>query len=164
MRGTVRAVAVLLLTAFSTITMAQGTKLFTIDDLVPGGVTFRNLYPETMYLEWWGDECVQLDMEECDVIDKKNGKKTTLFTLGDINNVVGKEKLQHLYYAQFPYAGKTLVMLSTTKERMLVDWKAKKVVWRQAVAEGAQGQDWNAASRNAAYVIDHNLYVATADG
>ena len=164
MRGTVRAVAVLLLTAFSTITMAQGTKLFTIDDLVPGGATFRNLYPETMYLEWWGDECVHLDMEECAVIDKKSGKKTTLFTLDDINNVMGKEKLQHLYYAQFPYAGKTLVMLSTPKERMLIDWKAKKVEWRQAVAQGAQGQDWNAASRNAAYVIDHNLYVTTSDG
>lgn len=164
MKRSIRTVAAILLTAFSTITMAQGTKLFTIDDLVPGGATYRNLYPETMYLEWWGDECVQLDMEDCFLIDKNSGKKTTLFTLADINNVVGEGTFQHLYDARFPYSGKTLVLLSTPKERVLVDWNAKKVEWRQPVAANAEGMDWNAVSRNAAFVTDHNLYVAMSDG
>ncbi|MCM1311779.1 MAG: S9 family peptidase [Bacteroides sp.] len=164
MRGRIRTVAAILLTAFSTMTMAQGTKLFTIDDLVPGGATYRNLYPETMYLEWWGDECVQLDMEECSIVDKASGKKKTLFTLDEINDVAGEETFLYLYYAQFPYSGRTLVMLSTPEERMLIDWKAKKVEWRQPIASDATGMDWNAVSRNAAYVIDHNLYVTTADG
>lgn len=160
----IKTTTVILFAAFSAITMAQGTKLFTIDDLAPGGSTYRQLYPETMYLEWWGDECVKLDMEECAVMDKKTGKTTRLFTLDEINDIVGEGTFHHLYYAQFPYPRQTLVMLSTQKARMLVDWKKGTIEWQQASDPKAQGTDWNAESRNVAYTIDHNLYVTTADG
>ena len=53
--------------------MAQ-KQLFTINDLIPGGSTYyRNSVPENKYLVWWGDECVEQDIQECRIINKKDG-------------------------------------------------------------------------------------------
>ena len=45
--------------------MAQ-KRLFTINDLIPGGSTYYQAsMPETEYLTWWGDACIKLDMSHC---------------------------------------------------------------------------------------------------
>lgn len=149
--------------AFSMFAMAQGTKLFTLDDLIPGGSTYRNLSPKTIYTKWWGDECVELDIDKCSIINKKNGEKSPLFSLDYINGIMGSRVLQHLYNVSFPYKGKTLLMFKSKGEQIILDWKTKEV-WRQPVQPGAQNQDWNEVSRNLAYTKDYNLFVTNADG
>ena len=38
--------------------MAQETKKPTLEDLIPGGESYR--YAENLYgLQWWGDECIK---------------------------------------------------------------------------------------------------------
>jgi dipeptidyl-peptidase-4 len=144
--------------------MGQEKKLFTLDDLIPGGSTYRSTVPQTEYLEWWGDECVRLDLEECFTVSKSTGEQASLFTLADINKALGEKKVRHLYYAEFPYGGESLVKVESGSSCWLVDWKAGKVVWHQALEQGAQNKDWHPGSRNTAYTKDCNLYVAGADG
>ena len=60
-------------------------KLFTLEDLNFGGRNYHSLRPQNMFLTWWGDQLVQTDVEECNLIDAKTGKKTQLFSLDDIN-------------------------------------------------------------------------------
>ena len=59
---------IMILAIVSTMTilcMAQEKKLFTLDDLLPGGKTFyQHSSPEQKHYEWWGDELVQLDIDE----------------------------------------------------------------------------------------------------
>lgn len=148
------------------LTMAQDKRLFTVDDLIPGGKTYYQNTPSTLYTEWWGDELVQLDMETV-FARTTDGQSKSLFDLGAVNTALkkaGKKELTHLYYAKFPYGDKTLVLFETGGEQVLVDWSAGDAVWSQPVEKGASGKEFSAGSRNLAYTVDHNLYVVKANG
>ena len=141
-------------------------KLFTLEDLNFGGTNYRNMQPQNMWLTWWGDELVQTDVEECFLIDKKTGKKTTLFTLEEINQWTGADDVRfvrHLMNATFPYADKPVVALGNRKAFILVDFKKHEIIWQDSIS-GQTANDWCAASKATAYVEDHQLYVADGDG
>ena len=147
--------------------MAQ-KRLFTLNDLIPGGSTYyQSSVPESKYLTWWGDECIEQDIYECRLINKKDGSVQTLVTLEQVNNALeaaNRKYVRHLYNATFPYAEKPLVFISDSSRRTLIDWKENKVVWQLDLDPKANHEDWNKDSRSYAYTIDHNLFVITADG
>ena len=149
--------------------MAQKQQ-FTLEDLNYGGNNYYNMIPENRYTTWWGDELVRTELSYCTVIDKKTGEEKTLFGIEELNRWASTDdstRIRHFYYAQFPYPGEPLVMLSSLKERILVNWEQKAVVWRQNRRnEGHEesAEDWCAASRAVAFVSDHNLYVTDGDG
>ena len=147
-------------------TMAQ-EKLFTLEDLNFGGTNYYNMQPKNMFLTWWGDQLVQTDVEECHIIDSKTGRKTRLFTLDDINKWAESDDsiryVRHLTNATFPYPDKPLVAVGNRHAYILVDFKAHQVVWEDSIS-GQEANDWNAQSRAAAYVEDHQLFVTDANG
>ena len=143
---------------------AQDKKLFTLEDLNFGGTNYRNMRPESRFTEWWGDELIHLGVEEVSIINKVKGDEKSLFTLFDINQwagLTGADMLRSVLYARFPYADKPYVLVNNGKKRMLVDFKAKKLVWSQ---ENDGSLEWNAASKADAYLDGGNLFVRTADG
>ena len=157
-------VALLALTALPI--MAQ--QLFTLEDLNYGGTNFRNMQPKNMWLTWWGDQLIQTDVEECYTINTKTGKKQRLFTLNEINKWAGSDEeanryVRHLMNASFPYPDKPLVAVGNKKAFLLVDFKAKKVVWQDSIS-GQTANDWNSVSRATAYVEDGQLYVVDGQG
>jgi dipeptidyl-peptidase-4 len=147
--------------------MTAQDKLFTLEDLNFGGTNYANLQPKNMFLTWWGDQLVQTDVEECNIIDVKTGKKRLLFTLDDINKWAESDDsvryVRHLMNATFPYPDKPLVAVGNRKAYILVDFKAKKTVWQDSIS-GQTANDWNSASRATAYVEDHQLYIADGQG
>ena len=159
--------AMVLLAMFTIMTGNAQQREFTLEDLNFGGNNYHNMVPKNRYLTWWGDQLVRLDVEECRTVDKKTGKEKLLFTLDDINKWAGtngeSDKIRHLLYASFPYPDKPLVLIERKNERLLIDFKAKKNVWRQST-EGETHADWNARSRAVAFVKDDNLYVTDAEG
>jgi len=141
-------------------------KQFTLEDLNYGGNNFHNMVPKNRYTAWWGDQLVRTDAEFCALIDKNTGKETRLFSVDDINKWVasiGNIKVHSLYHATFPYPNQQLVLLNTSKMRMLVNWKTKQVVWKQD-AKDENFADWNAQSRAVAFVKGDNLYVNNGQG
>ena len=153
------------LLATTTLTMAQDKKLFTLDDLIPGGSTYYSHTPSRKYVTWWGDNCVELDLDKVGIIDNKTGQNTTLFTLDEINSILQTTiPLRSLYYASFPYADKSQVMIQHLGKQMLVDWKDKSIVWSVVNSPSATNTDFEPQSKNTAYTKDHNLYVQTSDG
>lgn len=141
-------------------------KQFTLEDLNYGGNNFHNMVPKNRYTAWWGDQLVHTDAEFCALIDKNTGKETRLFSVDDINKWVasiGNIKVHSLYHATFPYPNQQLVLLNTSKMRMLVNWKTKQVVWKQD-AKDENFADWNVQSRAVAFVKGDNLYVNNAQG
>ncbi|WP_369808403.1 S9 family peptidase [Prevotella sp. KH2C16] len=143
---------------------ASAQKSFTLEDLNFGGKNYRNMVPQTQYHAWWGDELVRLDKEECRLVNKKTGRETLLFNLGDINNkagyvvVPGPITLNSLYGASFPYADKPLALLDNGTERFLFDFRKKEIVWLLKKQQETAAE-WNAASRALAYVQDNQLFV-----
>lgn len=149
-----------------TMNAAAQLKQFSLEDLNFGGTNYHNMIPEYRNITWWGDELVLRNAEECKLVNKANGKETTLFTEAQLNawaKTNEDSKILNLGKAQFPYAGKSLVLIANKQERMLIDFKKKAVVWRQT-SKGQEFADWNNASKAVAYVSGHNLYVMDADG
>ena len=145
--------------------MTAQDKLFTLEDLNFGGTNYGNMQPKNMWLTWWGDQLIQTDVEECYTIDTKTGKKTSLFTLDDINQWAESDDVKyvrHLMNASFPYPDKPLVLVGNRKAIILVDFKQKKVVWQDSIAQQT-ANDWNAVSKATAYVDNHQLFVVDAN-
>ena len=139
-------------------------KLFTLEDLNFGGTNFWNMRAETRYLTWWGDELIRQEVESVSIINKVKGTQKQLFTLNEINawaNLSGKDEVKSLLYSRFPYADKPLVLLPSGKNRILVDFKAKKLVWSQ---DRRGSLEWNEKSRADVMLKDDNLYLTFADG
>ena len=69
-----RAILILLALPIGFNVMAQEIKKLTLEDLIPGGETYR--YAENLYsLQWWGDECIKPSIDTLFVIDPKTGKE-----------------------------------------------------------------------------------------
>ena len=147
--------------------MTAQDKFFTLEDLNFGGNNFANMQPKNMWLTWWGDQLIQTDVEECYTIDARTGKKKLLFTLDDINKWADSDDsvryVRHLSNATFPYPDKPLVAVGNRKAFILVDFKAKEVVWEDSLS-GQTANDWNSVSRATAYVEDHQLFIVDGEG
>ena len=151
-----------LMTTMESMAQIQQPKEFSLEDLNFGGTNYRNMIPENLYTTWWGDEVIHLEMENCSIIDKKNGQETVLFTLDDINKITGsndQNTLRHLYQCEFSYPDKPIVKLRNGQELILVDWKAKKPIAKFNRKE-VQAEEFCAASGAFAFVKNHQLYVS----
>ena len=165
-RGKGRVLLLLLLLALTT--MAQEKRPFTLHDLIPGGETYRQCTPQNAWYTWWGDQCVELDVDTLTLL-KPGSKKdaTVLMELDQVNRwmeAAGKKTVHSLQYVSFPYADKPLALFQTNGEYLLLDWQTGNVVWSLSIAEKAANMDWHGASRNLAYTVDNNLWMMTADG
>ena len=149
---------------------AQNKKSFTLDDLMWGGSNYWNLQPKSYSAAFWGDKLVKLSVDDAALAFNEKGKDAgmkRLFTVEDVNAALDTARIGKVYnilYASFPYADRTEVLLSTSKQRFLYDWATLKVVWQQPVTAGTQHSEFCAASKSEAYVKDWNLFVRTADG
>lgn len=158
----------LLLLLFALTTMAQEKKPFTLHDLIPGGETYRQCTPQNAWYTWWGDQCVELDVDTLTVL-KPGSKKpgTVLMELDQVNRwleAAGKQPVHSLQSVSFPYADKPQVLFHTSREYLLLDWQTGNVVWSLPIAEKAANMDWHKSSRNLVYTVDNNLWVMVADG
>ena len=152
--------------ALLSLPMNAQQKLFTLEDLNFGGTNFRNMQPQNMWLTWWGDQLVRTDVEECYLVDSKTGKEKLLFTLADVQRwVEGSEGVvvRRLSDATFPYPGQPVVSLKDGRTHILLDFKAKQVIWKNNMA-ARQVNDWNSVSRATAYVQNQQLWVADGEG
>ena len=160
-----RIIILAIVSTMTTFCMAQEKKLFTLDDLLPGGKTyFQHSYPEQKYYEWWGDELVQLDVDDVKRVDG-----TTLFTLDDINSILraaGKREAHYLLTMEFPNGNDPILLYENvgSKEFELIDWSAKAIVATIPYTLDAEHTDFCSASCCLAYTVGHNLKVSKPDG
>ena len=95
MRKLINLIALLIMA--SSVTWAQDKKSFTLEDLMPGGNNYYNLLPQNLYgLQWWGDVCINADIEEVKTIQPANGKENVLITLQEVNELLANLSLIHI--------------------------------------------------------------------
>ena len=147
---------------------AAAQQQFTLEDLNFGGKNYRNMIPQNRSLTWWGDQLIHLSSkgDTCWTVDPVKEKEKLLFTLQQLNKKAGltgdSERVMRV--VSFPYPDQPLVLAHNAQnERMLINFKKGKVVWRQPL-NGYQASEWNKQSRANAYVKDDNLYVTDGDG
>lgn len=146
----------------STNLMAQELKRPTLEDLIPGGETYR--YTENLYgLQWWGDMCIKPGIDEVTLINPKTGEESTLFTRETLNTAIekaGGRKLANLYSLKFPWPRQTEVLLPRSYSFATYNWVIGEVIRRDDLPkEPASNFDYNVVGRNLAYTVGNNLYV-----
>ena len=147
---------------------AVGQKQFTLEDLNFGGTNYRNMVPANKSLTWWGDQLVRLGKDTCWTVDVAKGKEKVLFTRDRLNKAAGlteeATQVNSLNYMSFPYPDKPVALLYNNHERLLVNFKTRKVEWRQRRDAGMVAEEWNKGSHAMAFVKDDNLYVTDGNG
>ena len=141
--------------------MAQELKTPTLEDLIPGGETYR--YAENLYgLQWWGDECIKPTIDTLYAIQPKTGKERVLLLRQTVNDVLRAEKLgtlNHFYQVSFPWADKEQMLLSMPGKFLVYDFKTNKVVSKLSLKKAAANAEYCPAGNNVAYTVGNNLYV-----
>ena len=67
--------------------MAQETKKPTLEELIPGGESYR--YADNLYgLQWWGDECIKPGIDTLYSVQPQTGKEEVLFTREQVNKAL----------------------------------------------------------------------------
>lgn len=182
MRRISKGIATLLLavaTLSETPVMAQETasnklKYPTLEDLIPGGETYR--YAESLYsVQWWGDRCIKPGIDSLMAVNPKNGKETLLATRQKVNEVLnalttssndeggkgGYGNLQHFYNTEFPWADKPYMLIKSTKGYIVYDFEKNEFVkaYPQAAEQKGANIDFTAEGGHIAYTVGNNLYV-----
>lgn len=146
--------------------MAQETatnepKYPTLEDLIPGGATYR--YAESLYgLQWWGDQCIKPGIDSLVAVNPKSGKETLLTTRESINQALEAEKLgklSHLYNVQLPWEDQTKLLITLPGRYITYDWKAGKTTDILTFDKKAANTDYTVAGGHVAYTLKNNLYV-----
>ena len=142
----------------------KGDKTFTLEDLNFGGNNYRNMVAKNRWCTWWGDQLVRQDVDACYLVNKTNGKETKLFGINDINQWIDPTKdvkVRALYNAQFPFAGKSIVMVSNGSKTYTVDFKKHRLMSELEFQDGEDLLEANTQQNAFAYLKGSNLYVRT---
>ena len=151
----------LLQALFITNVMAQELKTPTLEDLIPGGETYR--YAENLYgLQWWGDECIKPGIDTLFVINPKTGKEKIITTREIVNKVLEENqsgKLQHFHSVSFPWSDKEQMLIKLPGKYIVYDFKNNQIVSTTALKKEAANQDYCTTTGNVAYTVGNNLYI-----
>lgn len=151
----------LLQALFITNVMAQELKTPTLEDLIPGGETYR--YAENLYgLQWWGDECIKPGIDTLFVINPKTGKEKIITTREIVNKVLEENqsgKIQHFHSVSFPWSDKEQMLIKLPGKYIVYDFKNNQIVSTTALKKEAANQDYCTTTGNVAYTVGNNLYI-----
>jgi dipeptidyl-peptidase-4 len=153
---------VALLSLLTTIGMAQELQKPTLEDLIPGGETYRSAQ-NLQGLQWWGDKCIQGTIDSLFAIDPRTGEKTLLTTRKKVIRRMKEQKLGTIPYMYgFPTikAGVPQLLIPGAAGFIVYDWKADSILSvRRFLKARPTSRDYNLESGNFAYTIKNNLYV-----
>lgn len=164
---TLKTICLAALAVISLNTMAQKKK-FTLNDLIPGGSTYyASSYPQNRFLTWWGDHCIELGIDECNLIDMETGVSSPFFTLESLNAFLsenGCRTLSTLTGVTFPKPDQPFILVKVANEQILINIDSNKILWKSKLDYKASNIDRHEPTMATAYTLNHNLFVETADG
>lgn len=155
-------VVLLLLTLLTIIDMtAQNQKTLSLEDLIPGGETYR--YTKNLYgLQWWGDECIKPGVDTLYSVHPQTGKEVAITTRKRLNEVLEANKagkLPHFYSVRFLWPDKPQILLPISNKYIVYNFKTNQITKILSLEKEAANQDYCAHNESVAYTIGNNLYV-----
>ncbi len=142
-------------------TTQQSLKMPTLEDLIPGGATYR--FTENLYgLQWWGDRCIKPGIDSLFVINPKNGEETLLFTRDALNQALQRQqasKVPYLYGVKFPWIDRNEALITLPGAYAVYDWENNRAGIAREFDKRGNNIDFETTGMNVAYTIGNNLYV-----
>lgn len=141
-------------------------KQLTLDNLLPGGKTYRKYTPQMPEkLAWYGDQLTYHKGDSIIIISKKNETKSkTLICLKQINDhLEAKEQLSNLTQVDLVDKSKIL-KIKTINHTYLFDLEKKQMIAQFSNLSGMDNSDFSNESLLLAYTKENNLYIQNSKG
>lgn len=150
----IRIVSFLSFLVCSTIGIAQGTKLLSVDELINGKYRSKTL----LQPQWRGisDQCTWIDNDILMTADIKSSKPKELLSLSELNKQTGK---QWASFPQYQWIGTDTLILNSGFEYYRYSFKTKKIDSSLVIDSHAKNINPN-NNFEFAYTIENNLYLA----
>ncbi len=137
------------------------TKKLTLEDLMPGGATYR--FVDNLYnLQWWGDTCIRPTIDQLIGINPKDGKETVLTTKDKVNSVLEAAnlgKITSFFFMRLPWKDRPEMVFPLHQKQIVYNFKTNEIVSTTDRYKDAANEDASYKSGNTAYTIGNNLYV-----
>lgn len=144
---------------------AQSDKLFTLEQLIPGGIEYSNYYPRIKeQYQWNGNE---LTVTENDTVwiygnPEKLDSKRYLFSFKEIEDKLS-EVANRVIYVTFPTDGESIVQFHTTNGIGIYDYIRKAVHAYFRLPEFSDNHILSPNNDFLAYTKENNLYFIDKD-
>jgi dipeptidyl-peptidase-4 len=142
-------------------------KVFTLEDLIPGGKTYMNFTLKNDFrVQWYDDELLFIGKEEILFANpQKPNEKKPLLTKTELNALLNSENLEVNRIAFTSFKDKTLASVSLTKEnkRVYFDLRNKTVAFEAATRREWENTDFCPENRLTAFTKQNNLFIAAPD-
>lgn len=138
----------------------------TLDNLLPGGKTYRKYVPQTPEkLAWCGDQLTFQKGDSIHIVPFKAGaKQETLTTLQEINQALPlKEQLSSLSSVEVFNTSRNL-LVKTINYRYIYNVDDKKVVAAFNTFTSMENLDFSEDGSSLAYTKENNLYLQNKEG
>lgn len=166
-----KTICILICISFSFSTMAQdlNNNKFTLDDLIPGGKTYR-LRPTSLNNLSWNNDTptfIKGDTIWSILVTDKNKKeilidKKTINTILESNN---QKSVRNISKTSFLYPDNSnIILVEDVKNIYLIDIQKQSLLEAYAIPEGAQNLDFSKESKSYAYTKGNNLYIVNPLG
>jgi dipeptidyl-peptidase-4 len=133
----------------------------TLDQLIPGGDQY--LFVKSLYnLQWWGDQCIEPSIEELYAVNPKDGKKTTLAQLDEVNAALvkaGSDKLTSFYEVKMPWKDRPVIVFNIGRNHYSYNIKSRQIEQSTHYDTPLANADYTYTDNHVAYTVKNNLYV-----
>lgn len=159
----IRLLLPVLLMTLSSLTAPAQLKRFTLDDLIPGGTTYRSMQPSSLTTAWWGSKLMRLQTTDCAMLNGRHDWRT-LFRLSDVKEAMRREGIDDkvslsLTAARFPKADRPEAVFVTPTALVCYNWETKKISRHVGFGHAVSWQDYCPVNGSMAYNDENNLHI-----
>lgn len=151
----------LLILFLGSISMAfSQNQIFTLDDVISGGQNYRSFTPKTLKNLQWIEGADEVSFTRGDslmLMNARTGKEKLVFSVAQLQKIVDKDLVR---LPSHEWLSPEELLLNFPDSKIIINTKNRAVVSTILFPDDAVNMDYNKASKQLAYTIDNNLYIA----
>jgi dipeptidyl-peptidase-4 len=158
----------LILFVLNTMNVMTQEKTLSLEDLLPGGETYKNFVPKTSYnIQWLDDDLIFSDAESLYAVkpDKPEEKKL-LLTKDELNALFNKTDLKPnaLSFVRIGEKSYAALSIPADEKTFYLDLDKKEIAFTMPVQKEWENIDFCPENRSLAFTIGNNLYISNSAG
>lgn len=164
-----KTICILICISFSTMAQDKNNNKFTLDDLIPGGTSYKLRPTSLNSLSWNNDTPIHTKGDTIWAIPITNkNKKEILIDKKTINNILesnNQKGIRNISKTNFLYPeNSNIVLIEDGKNAYLIDIQKPSLLEAYSIPENAQNFDFSKEAKSYAYTKGNNLYIANPLG
>lgn len=148
--------------SFTAMAQESTTKQLTLNDLIPGGSSYK-LRPNTLTRLGWKNDTPTYIKADTIWATPSKGKEQAIIDKNTINNILeskGQKKVRSVLGTSFPYPeNENIILIQDGGNCYLIDIDKQSLVDTYTFPTNAKNLDFSKESKNYAYTKENNLFI-----